>query len=305
MTAEQTNPTTIVLHDLHSTHGRGELPLACLVVLQGQLLGQRIDIGQSPLLIGRSDECGFRIADNSVSRKHAQIWCESSVYRIKDLGSTNHTLVNHQPITETELQDGDRVTIGKCVLKFMSRSTVEARYHEEMYRLAAKDSLTGIYNRRQFTELLGRELTRATLYKRPLALLSIDLDHFKQINDDHGHLAGDDVLRQVAATLQQQAREDFVVARIGGEEFAVVLPEHDACAACRYAEMLRAAIAMHQAGEAANPVTVSIGVAVWAPAMNSVDDLLREADMQLYRAKQSGRNRVCPVAEPNGVPACE
>lgn len=271
---------------------------ACLVVLQGQRLGQRIDVGEQALTIGRAPDCEFQIIERSISRQHSRIWREPSGYRIKDLDSTNKTLLNDQPIIEAELKDGDHITIGNCVLKFMERSSVEARYHEEIYQLATMDPLTGLYNRRQFLELLERELARTTSHKRPLALLIIDLDHFKSVNDCYGHPAGDAVLKQVATALNADVREECIVARIGGEEFAAVLPEQDLAQAGVFAQRLCAAIAALELGEPAGPrrITVSIGVAVWRPGMTVVGDLLRAADEQLYRAKQDGRNRVCAAS---------
>ena len=268
---------------------------ACLVVLQGQRLGQRLDIGEEALVIGRAPECDFQIMERSVSRQHARIWKEPSGYRVKDLDSTNKTLLNDQPIIEAELKDGDHVTIGSCVLKFMERSSVEARYHEEIYQLATVDPLTGLYNRRQFLELLERELARCASHKRPLALLIIDLDHFKAVNDQHGHPAGDVVLKQIAVALAAGVNEEFIVARIGGEEFATVLPEQDLAEATAFAQRLCESIASIdlEEGSGVPNVTVSIGVAEWSAPMASVSDLLRAADAQLYLAKQGGRNRVC------------
>ncbi|MCK9538204.1 diguanylate cyclase [Dokdonella sp.] len=273
--------------------GNGAGLPACLVVLQGQRLGQRIDVGVTPLVVGRAPECDFQVVDRSVSRQHAQIWKGLFGYRIKDLGSTNKTLLNEQPIIEAELKDGDQVTIGNCVLKFMERSSVEARYHEEIYQLATIDPLTGLYNRRHFLELLERELARSAGHGRPLALLIIDLDHFKQVNDRFGHPAGDLVLKQVAATLRGDACDDCIVARIGGEEFAVVLAERTLAQALAFAEALcRKVAAMPLPPEAGTDrVTVSIGVAALRAATGSVGELMRAADAQLYRAKAEGRNR--------------
>ncbi|MET0227020.1 MAG: GGDEF domain-containing protein [Dokdonella sp.] len=271
---------------------------ACLVVLQGVRLGQRIDVGEQALIIGRAPECDFQIMERSVSRQHARIWRGPAGYRIKDLDSTNKTLVNDQPIIEAELRDGDHVTIGSCVLKFMDRSSIEARYHEEIYQLATVDPLTGLYNRRQFLELLEKELARSANHRRPLTLLIIDLDHFKSINDRFGHPVGDVVLKRVATALQGNAREEFIIARIGGEEFAVVLPEHGVEAAAQFAGRLCDAVGtLDMANSQIGPqrVTVSIGVAPWQQGMANVSDLMRAADLQLYRAKQSGRNRVCAV----------
>lgn len=271
---------------------------ACLVVLQGQRLGQRVDVGDEPVVFGRAPECDFQILDRAVSRQHAQVWKVPSGYRVKDLGSTNKTLLNDQPIIEAELKDGDHITIGSSVLKFMERSSVEARYHEEIYQLATVDPLTGLYNRRQFLELLERELARSANLRRALSLLIIDLDHFKPINDKYGHPAGDAVLRQVATTLAQSASEEFIVARIGGEEFAIVLPEHPLGDATDFARTVCEAVAALALAEpdGLDRVTVSIGVAEWSKAMSSVGDLLRAADAQLYLAKQGGRNRVCSAS---------
>jgi diguanylate cyclase (GGDEF)-like protein len=274
--------------------GAGEVP-ACLVVLQGQRLGQRIDLGEAPLVIGRAPEADFQVVERSVSRAHCRITREPAGYRIKDLDSTNKTFLNDQPIIEAELKDGDHIAVGSCVLKFMERSSVEARYHEELYQLATADSLTDLYNRRQFLELIDREIARAANIKRPLSLLIIDLDHFKSINDQYGHPNGDLVLKKFALALRGHSREEFIVARIGGEEFAIVLPENDLVQAVAFAEDLRIALSSLEftLDGTHKQVTVSIGAAAWVQGMSATGDLMRAADEQLYRAKQGGRNRVC------------
>ncbi len=277
----------------HRRAGGGEVP-ACLVVLQGQRLGQRINLGDEPLIIGRAPEAEFQIIERSVSRAHCRIVREPAGYRIKDLDSTNKTFLNDQPIIEAELKDGDHIAVGSCVLKFMDRSSVEARYHEELYQLATADPLTDLYNRRQFLELIDREIARATNYKRPLSLLIIDLDHFKQVNDEYGHPNGDLVLVKVALSLRGHSREESIVARIGGEEFAIVLPENDLDQAVSFAESLRIALSELEfiLNGTTRKITVSIGVADWKPGMTSTGDLMQAADEQLYRAKQNGRNLV-------------
>lgn len=280
----------------HRRVGAGEVP-ACLVVLQGQRLGQRINLGDEPLIIGRAPEAEFQVIERSVSREHCRITREPAGYRIKDLDSTNKTFLNDQPIIEAELKDGDHISVGSCVLKFMDRSSVEARYHEELYQLATADSLTDLYNRRQFLELIDREIARATNHKRPLTLLIIDLDHFKLVNDQFGHPNGDLVLKKVALALRAHSREEFIIARIGGEEFAIVLPENELSEAMRFADGLRRAMSELEflLNDIEKRITVSIGAAAWLPSMSLTSDLMRAADEQLYRAKQAGRNRVCSV----------
>ena len=279
--------------------GAGEVP-ACLVVLQGQRLGQRINLGENPLVIGRAPEADFQIVERSVSRAHCRITREPAGYRIKDLDSTNKTFLNDQPIIEAELKDGDHISVGSCVLKFMDRSSVEARYHEELYQLATADPLTDLYNRRQFLEMMDREIVRAMNHKRPLALLIIDLDHFKAINDRHGHAAGDLCLRAFADTCLTCLRRADRLGRLGGEEFAVLLPETGLPAALGAAERIRervAALAVPIDGDGPIGCTVSAGVALLTPDMASLDELLACADRALYRAKAGGRNRVCMDAD--------
>ena len=271
-------------------------PAACLVVLQGQRLGHRIDLGIQPVVVGRGPDCDVQIGERSVSRQRCRIWREPVGYRIRDLDSTNRTFLNDRPVAEAALTDGDRIAIGSCVLKFMDRTSVEVRYHEEIYRLATVDPLTELYNRRQLLDLLEKELARAANHDRPLALMIIDIDHFKSINDRFGHPTGDAVLKRIARLVESKARDEFILARLGGEEFCAVLPEFALPEAVEFAEVVRAAVATCDFGEdgVAGSVTVSIGVATAADDRPGNSGLLRAADVRLYRAKQGGRNQVCP-----------
>lgn len=267
---------------------------ACVVVIHGAGLGRRVDVADTPVMIGRSHEADLQINHPSVSRRHCEMWKEGSGYRIRDLGATNPTRINDQVIDENELNDGDHITVGESVLKFISDSSLEASYHEEVYQLATLDALTELHNRRHFVEMLERELARAQRHQRPLTLAIIDLDHFKRVNDQLGHPVGDMVLRQFGAILRQHVRADDLPARIGGEEFAVLLPETDLDHARDYAERLRetvAAASFDTAGQQLQ-VTVSIGLALIAEGRDSVGTLMRSADRGLYRAKSQGRNRV-------------
>ncbi len=266
---------------------------ASLVVIHGEPLGQRVLLDRA-VVIGRSPDADFQINHRSVSRQHCRVWHDGSRYRVRDLDSTNKTFVNEQPVLEAELQDGDHIGVGETVLKFVAQGSLEARYHDELYQLATSDPLTGLYNRRQFQELMEKEILRAARHGRALALALLDIDHFKAINDRHGHPAGDGVIRAVAALLRQAARSDQLIARIGGEEFAVVYAEQSLAESAQGAERLRAAVAAlpHSLGGATLTVSISIGLAAWAAGMG-LSDLMRAADSQLYRAKQGGRNRVC------------
>ena len=274
---------------------RAEQKSACVVVIHGEGLGKRIDIGARAIVVGRSPESDLCIPHPSVSRKHCELWRELDRYCVRDLQSTNRTRINDAVVDEGELQDGDHITIGETILKFISHSSVEARYHEEVYQLATHDALTELYNRRHFTELAEKELSRALRHERPLVLAILDLDHFKPINDRYGHIAGDAVLRQFSEILRAHVRADDIAARIGGEEFAVLLPETGPEEGLRFAERLRAAVAdaAFSPGGESRRITVSIGLAATGPERYTRSVLMREADAALYRAKDGGRNRVC------------
>ena len=164
-------------------------------------------------------------------------------------------------------------------------------------QLAQTDPLTQLLNRRALTERISAEMERALRYDSTLALLMIDLDHFKRVNDSYGHLVGDDVLRDVGQLLLETIRGSDIVARYGGEEFLLLLPETDDTGAEAFADRIRSAVELHpfSSGEEGKPLrlTASIGVAVYPAArIESVEDLLARADAALYRAKADGRNRV-------------
>jgi diguanylate cyclase (GGDEF)-like protein len=171
------------------------------------------------------------------------------------------------------------------------RQTLAANQHllAETEKLARTDPLTALPNRRQFFRSGEAALTESRGSGQPLALLALDVDHFKRINDQGGHQLGDTVLREVAQCCRASLRNTDLAARIGGEEFALLLPATDLAQAQQLAERLRQEIAALQLPAA---VTVSIGCAELSPEMGSVDALLARADEALYAAKENGRNRV-------------
>jgi diguanylate cyclase (GGDEF)-like protein len=166
----------------------------------------------------------------------------------------------------------------------------------ELERLATTDSLTGLATRRQFEALAGHEIARHQRSGEPMALLMLDVDHFKRVNDNHGHAAGDAVLRAVAQAMRETVREADVVGRLGGEEFAAVLVTADETDARRIAERLRqrcGRLAIQMDGAPLSlRITVSIGLAAWQPEEATIGPSLRRADAALYRAKRDGRDRV-------------
>ena len=269
---------------------------ACLVFIYptGPQMGARYVLKADDAIIGRTEDCPIRNTDGSVSRHHARIEFRDEGYFAVDLGSTNGTFINNVLKREGKLKDGDYLRIGNCIYRFLEGGNLEAEYHEEIYRLTVQDALTGAHNRRYLMEYLDRELARAQRFDRPLALAIFDIDHFKQINDKSGHLAGDLALRELTAMLKAVVRKDELLARYGGEEFVIVLPETSAADAAIACERLRRAVEEHPFvyQSLRIPVTVSVGVAVSSRDTACPDELIREADAKLYEAKHAGRNRV-------------
>jgi diguanylate cyclase (GGDEF)-like protein len=167
-----------------------------------------------------------------------------------------------------------------------------ANYFERMRQLAYVDGLTGIHNRRYFEMRIVEELERASRFQGRVAVIMVDIDHFKRLNDEFGHLLGDEVLRCVAGILKQQLRKMDMVCRYGGEEFMVVVPETTGENAMTVAEKLRRQIESHPFPGVPRPVTISCGVADYPLHGVTRDEVVAAADGALYRAKQAGRNRV-------------
>ncbi len=270
---------------------------ACLVTIYptGAVMGQRHVLERRPLLVGRSERNDVHLPDLSVSRCHACIEPDGDGYRISDLDSTNGTFVNDRRVTDHRLADGDYLRFGGTILRFLAGGNVEAQYHQELYRLSIYDGLTGIPNQRALLECLQRELARSARHTRPLALLLLDIDHFKRINDSLGHLGGDLTLQHLAQRLKEVTRKEEVVARYGGEEFVVLAPDAAPEQARGLAERLRCRVAdepFRYEGYA-YPVTISLGVAhTSGDPVPSPREFIRQADENLYRAKEQGRNRV-------------
>jgi diguanylate cyclase (GGDEF)-like protein len=281
--------------------GRSHKQYAALVVLQGAEIGRDFRMRRGPTIIGRDIGAAIRLADDHVSREHARIEClwdsvtQATTYRIVDLGSTNHTFVNRGRVENAELREGDKIQIGDTVLKFVLLDDVEARFHEEVRNRISYDQLTGLLTKESLCLALEMELKRCLRYTLPLAVLMMDLDRFKSVNDTHGHVMGSHVLSEVGGLIRASIRSADVAARYGGEEFLAYLPETAPPGATLAAERLRTAIEAHlfALDGATLRITISIGIAVCPAHGRDFTSLVRRADRALYRAKESGRNRTC------------
>ncbi len=274
---------------------RPTTPHAAMVVIYGLDLGRKFDLLGETIIIGRSSKADIQIDQDSVSRNHAKIVSDGRTVKIEDLGSTNGTYVNDEQVKgDLSLRNGDLVKIGRTIFKYLAGGNIESAYHDEIYRLTTVDGLTQVFNRRYFEETLDREISRSNRYSRKMSLAMIDIDYFKKVNDTHGHLAGDYVLKQLASTIKTKVRREDTFARYGGEEFALLLPELDLSGAVIAAEKARKLVAgqTFQFDKQTLPITISIGVAQIAADAREGADLIKAADQKLYEAKSAGRNRV-------------
>jgi len=273
---------------------------ACLVHIYptGPLMGIRHLLGEKPIVIGRGEDCDIRILDNSVSRRHARVEHLDEGFFVLDMQSTNGTFVNDAVSKEGTpilLKDGDYLRVGNCIYRFLAGGNVEAEYHEEIYRLTIIDALTQIYNQRYLLEFLEREVLRTSRHGRPLSLLIFDIDRFKSINDEMGHLVGDYTLRELAACVRKMVRREDLFSRYGGEEFVVVLVETNHKQALEAAERIRSLVEKHtfRFEQQSFNLTISIGVAECPNDGSATSlELIKKADENLYEAKHAGRNRV-------------
>lgn len=292
---------TVVFGGDSGSRQKAEQGTPCLVVYYGQDLGRRYPLEKAAFVIGRSATAAIQIDQDSVSRDHAQILVHGAVHQITDLGSTNGTWVNDTRVESVELRDGDLVRIGQTVFKYLTGANIEAKYHEQIYHLTTTDGLTDAANKRSFLETLEREVRRANRYNRRFSLAMFDIDLFKRVNDTWGHLAGDAVLRDLSRLVATQIRKVDTLARFGGEEFTLILPEIDRDGALAVCEKLRQLVNAHtfHYNDAVIPISVSFGIATvdrcgtpgGTPPIEPAS-VIAQADAKLYEAKQAGRNSV-------------
>lgn len=282
-----------------------------LVFLNGDLFAAPIPLERPQVIIGRALEADIRINDPKVSRLHACIVSEQDpetgevAYILKDLNSKNGTFLNGHRINKEILQSGDKIALGRHILKFELLDEIDREYQKQIRRLLSHDELTGLLSSRSFFSELRREIARSSVENRPFCVLMIDIDHFKKVNDTYGHLTGSKTLEEIGTCISSVLRSGDVAARFGGEEFAAFLLDANLAQGMIAAERIRKTIeetkfSIIRHGRKSNDfhkVTVSIGVSCFPTDSTDPIELVEMADSALYRAKREGRNRVCSYRE--------
>jgi diguanylate cyclase (GGDEF)-like protein len=271
---------------------------ALLVVLSGPAIGHTYSIGPEPVMLGRGEGSEVLIPDPGISRQHARIELRGDRFFVVDLGSTNGTLVDGARIKDAEpLRDGNRIQLGsRSIIKFSMMDSLEAAVQQRLNEAIHADGLTGARNRRYLETRLRDEFAFAVRHSRPLCLLMLDIDHFKSINDRHGHPVGDLALKALSETLLKQVRQEDVVVRYGGEEFLILARGINHQQGRQFGERIRHCVEVMQipyGDRQLLQLTVSIGVAsLRQGADTDPAQIVGRADAALYQAKQGGRNRV-------------
>ena len=273
-----------------------------LFILSGLDAGRLIPLEESETVIGREKGVHVQLSEAAMSRQHARIVRTGERFVLEDLKSRNGTFVNGSRIEgQRELAVGDHLSVGPNVtLRFGIIDQAEAELGQQLFQASTRDTLTQAYNRKYLNERLAAELSFAHRHGGHLGIAMLDVDHFKRVNDAHGHAAGDTVLRTVARRVARLVRTEDVFARYGGEEFVVLARGIDLEGMRSLAERVRRTVAdgVVEHAEPGLPtltmrVTVSLGVAEIEECGTTVAPaaFLALADRRLYRAKEAGRNQ--------------
>jgi len=275
-----------------------------LIRYVGQPMGEFLPLPLEGLSIGRAPENGLCLPEPEVSRRHARltIAADLETVELRDLGSTNGVFINgkrvHADPGPLKLKAEDVVRVGGHAFKLKHMDALERRYHQAMVARTTLDPLTGVGNRATVLHQLESHFDLARRHHRPLSVILADLDWFKQVNDTHGHRAGDRALESFGALLHLRLRGSDPVGRLGGDEFLIVLPETPVMMALNAAEGLRRSLAEHPLeleGGLDLRLTCSLGVAELKDGDSDGGALLARADAALYGAKAGGRDRAYPA----------
>jgi diguanylate cyclase (GGDEF)-like protein len=278
--------------ELHSALKDARRP--AVVVMSGNEVGTRKRISGNAT-VGRDPTNECVLSDAGISWRHCRIEDRGDAWAVVDLGSTNGTVVNGSRRAETLLAHGDKIVLGRTVLRFELMDRIEQAYDDELQRLLHIDDLSGLYVRRRFDQELAAIVERARNSGDPASLLVMDMDGIKAINDRHGHLFGAYTIGETGRLIGRVVGDRGIGSRFGGDEFCAALPRLDIERALLVGEEIRAAVAHHhyeREGIELKP-GISVGVASFPADATGAETLFQRADEALYRAKQGGKNRVC------------
>lgn len=269
---------------------------ASLRQMNGTFIGRKYPINKGTTLVGRDPGLDITVQEDSVSRRHAELIFDGESLQVIDLDSTNGTFINDKQIKNRTADPGDLIRFGNILFKYIPSGSIETVFHDELSNLAHLDGLTGCFNRKYILDYLETEVKRCQKLELPLSLIMLDLDHFKDINDTYGHLAGDYVLKETVRLIKEKVlRASDVLGRYGGEEFCVIMSEAPLRIAVDVAERIRKTILGHEfmfEGKKLN-ISISAGAAQVSKTTDTSKTLIESADKALYKAKQTGRNKVC------------
>ncbi len=273
---------------------------AWLTVLTGTEAGRVYPLATGEITIGRRADADITLEDKMISRDHTKLLVQADGTAVVwDCGSSNGTLLGSRAIGQEPrpLHDGAKLHIGGAVvMRFAFRDHLEEHFERKLYDSAIRDGLTGAFNKRFFADRLRQEFSHASRHGRSISLVLFDLDDFKNVNDTHGHAAGDTILRRMAEAVTETLRDEETLCRYGGEEFVVLLRKSGLSEGLLMAERLRRLINTLEIDWEGTriPISASFGVAsLSAGSDKSPERLFQDADESLYRAKRSGKNRVC------------
>nr|VFJ78382.1 MAG: diguanylate cyclase (GGDEF) domain-containing protein [Candidatus Kentron sp. FW] len=269
-----------------------------LLTIAGMLAGKLFPLDKRPwVTIGCAEDCDIRFMQGDISPRHARLELNEGGAMITDLGTVNGTYVDGVAVSRHGLADGAIIRFGSIdTMKFTYINQLERSFYLSQYRRTVYDDLTGVFNRRYFLMALGQELAYAHRHGQTAALILIDVDHFKRINDGQGHLVGDTVLKRIVTVIQKNLRKENILARYGGEEFGVIVRGEDARETHGLADRIRCSVGRtgFDHGGKSLRITISAGIAIHdrGHTPGGALEIFIEADKQLYRAKAAGGNHV-------------
>jgi diguanylate cyclase (GGDEF)-like protein len=274
-----------------------------LVVLTGTSAGRLAVVGRRGVVVGRGDGADLVVDDDAVSRRHARVGVgPDAAFFVEDLDSMNGTFVSGRRVTLSTLVAGDSIQLGpQLKLRFSLGDEADESLQRKLYESSVRDPLTHAFNRAYFADRLSVELAIARRAQGEVSLLMIDLDGLKEINDRHGHLAGDRALSFVAARIASATRAGHLLARYGGDEFVILAALTSLHEALVLAERVRRCVAELCFAAGGEPVVMSVSIGVAsvgevAAGVPAGEGLVALADERLYAAKRAGKNRVRPLA---------